>query len=294
MTDETGTTNPLYHALGLAQSEMTSVKFNKVNPHFRSGYADLSAIREATLPILNKHGLTITHTIGYDEGSGWFVRAWLLHPASGDTLISDFPLGNTADKPQQAGSAITYGRRYTWGALCGIVTEEDDDGNAAQEAVKAKPQSSTSMRVSHAEPANDNRPVAFDYVSWGKALVLAAGACKDADELDRLQEINEEALDKAKLEAPKIHERIQKRLDEAYNKLPAPTMNIIAPTNEITAFLHDLDTMLELATSRAAIDKIWAANKAATDAMKSEDFDRAARVYEHHVDRIRGPVDKAA
>lgn len=279
MTDN----NPLYAALMAAQGEMKSVKFNKTNPHFRSGYADLSAIRDATLPVLHEHGLTITHTIEYGDVSGWFVRAWLLHPASGEQMVSEFPLGDTANKPQQAGSAITYGRRYTWGALCGIVTEEDDDGNAAQEVAKAAP-----------KPANDNRKPAFDYVSWGKALVLAAGACKSAEELDGLVDLNQESLENAEQSAPKIYERIQKRLDEAYNKFPAPALPIVQPTNEIVAFLHDLDTLMELATSRAAVDKIWNANKAATDAMKSDDFDRAARMYEHHVDRIRGPVDKAA
>jgi hypothetical protein len=34
------------------------------------------------------------------------------------------------------GSALTYAKRYSWAALCGIAAEEDDDANAAQGAIK--------------------------------------------------------------------------------------------------------------------------------------------------------------
>jgi hypothetical protein len=34
--------------------------------------------------------------------------------------------------PQGAGSAVTYGRRYTLPMMTGTATEKDDDGNAAE------------------------------------------------------------------------------------------------------------------------------------------------------------------
>ena len=38
--------------------------------------------------------------------------------------------------PQQVGSAISYTRRYSLAAICGI-TQQDDDGNAAQGTTEA-------------------------------------------------------------------------------------------------------------------------------------------------------------
>lgn len=287
--------NHLGFALMKAQAEMGSVKFNKENPHFRSRYADLTAIREATLSILHKHGLLITHTIEHSSTAGWYVRGCLLHPASDKFVVADFPLGDTANKPQQAGSAITYGRRYTWSALCGLVTEEDDDANAAQAKIVERPH--VKPRFDTVSPplgeytqraANDNRPAAFDFVSWGKALTVAAGASVDPVQLDVLIETNQDMLARAEIEAPKIWERIQKRLDEAYNKFPAPKAPL--PTGGITpqdeAFIADLDRILGTAKSRTALDRVWNANKPVTDAMKAPDFDKAAKVYEDHVNRI--------
>jgi hypothetical protein len=42
-----------------------------------------------------------------------------------------YALNPTKNDPQGMGSAVTYARRYTLGATLGIVTEDDDDGNAA-------------------------------------------------------------------------------------------------------------------------------------------------------------------
>ena len=41
--------------------------------------------------------------------------------------------------PQEVGSAITYARRYLFGCLTGIVTDEDDDGAQAQSAARRAP-----------------------------------------------------------------------------------------------------------------------------------------------------------
>jgi hypothetical protein len=55
--------------------------------------------------------------------------------ASGQFIDSVYPLPNS-NKPHEMGSAITYARRYSWAAICGIAAEEDDDANAAQEGAK--------------------------------------------------------------------------------------------------------------------------------------------------------------
>jgi hypothetical protein len=120
----------LAEALSKAQSEMKNAVLNRTNPHFRSKYADLSAVREATLPALTKNGLAITQTMQMQDGGMRLITR--LHHISGEFLTSEFPLPMQVDKPQVVGSATTYARRYCWAAICGIASDEDDDAEVAQ------------------------------------------------------------------------------------------------------------------------------------------------------------------
>jgi hypothetical protein len=113
--------------LAAAQAEMGNAAYNKVNPHFKSKYADLAGVREATLPILNKHGFALIQTVTVMEGQ-MYLQTELAHKG-GEVRIGVFPIA--PGTPQQQGSALTYARRYSWSAITGIASEEDDDGNAA-------------------------------------------------------------------------------------------------------------------------------------------------------------------
>lgn len=115
-------------ALALAQAEMTNAAYNKVNPGFKSRYADLAAIREVTLPALNKNGLALIQTTQFAEGRLMLVTR-LAHKG-GQWIEGTYPIA-ISDKPQVMGSALTYARRYAWAALCGITAEEDDDAEVA-------------------------------------------------------------------------------------------------------------------------------------------------------------------
>ena len=52
----------LAEALAAAQGEMKNAPLNKVNPHFKSKFADLASIRDASTPALSKHGIAVTQT----------------------------------------------------------------------------------------------------------------------------------------------------------------------------------------------------------------------------------------
>ena len=49
-------------ALSRAQGEITGARKTSKNPYFKSDYADLYEVLEATRPILSKHGLSIVQT----------------------------------------------------------------------------------------------------------------------------------------------------------------------------------------------------------------------------------------
>lgn len=113
-----------------AQSELKNASLNKVNPHFKSKYADLAEIRDTVMPVLSKYGIALVQFTQIGS-AGFYLVTRLMHE-SGEMIESRFPLPDNVEKPQQMGSAITYARRYTMAAICGITAEEDDDGNAAQ------------------------------------------------------------------------------------------------------------------------------------------------------------------
>ena len=117
-------------ALAKAQAECQNVVMNKTNPHFRSRYADLSAVRDAVIPIFTKHGLSIIQCPTADADTGFHLETRLLH-ASGEEMVWRFPLPGDVSKMQVIGSAISYARRYTLSAVAAVASEEDDDGNAS-------------------------------------------------------------------------------------------------------------------------------------------------------------------
>lgn len=116
-------------ALAAAQAKMGNAAFNRVNPHFKSKYADLAAIREATLPALTANGLAIVqYTSAGADGEIWLTTK-LLHK-SGQSIEGTYPIARGT--PQQMGSALTYAKRYSWSAMCGVAADDDDDANAAE------------------------------------------------------------------------------------------------------------------------------------------------------------------
>lgn len=125
------TIGALAKALAAAQSELQPALKNARNPHLHNRYADLSAVYEAVRDVLPRHGLAVAQTMLPADGKA-HVRTWLMHE-SGEWLASEclMPLDHRGG-PQGMGSAITYARRYSLSAIIGVVSEDDDDAEAAQ------------------------------------------------------------------------------------------------------------------------------------------------------------------
>lgn len=115
-------------AFAAAQSAMgKAIKATK-NDHFKSKYADLSAVQEACFPALHANGFAIVQPNGVDE-VGEYVETIFMHE-SGERFSNKIYLKVGKPDMQGYGSAITYARRYGLMGLAGIAPE-DDDGNAA-------------------------------------------------------------------------------------------------------------------------------------------------------------------
>ena len=121
-------------ALAAAQGALKNPPKNKVNPHFKSRYVDLSDGLDAIRECLSKNGLAFIQ--GTSISDGMIVLNTRITHKSGQWLESDYPVGGFG-RPQEMGSAMTYARRYALFSLVGVAGEDDDDGNAAQAAEAA-------------------------------------------------------------------------------------------------------------------------------------------------------------
>jgi hypothetical protein len=119
-------------AYALAQKEIEGAAKDKVNPAFRSKYADLGSVVDAIKPALSSHGLSFLQS-SHDAENAAKVETILLH-ASGEWMsLGCVSVPVTKFDAHGFGSALTYARRY--GLLTAFgVAPEDDDGNAATKA----------------------------------------------------------------------------------------------------------------------------------------------------------------
>jgi hypothetical protein len=112
-----------------AQREFGPALKSSTNPHFKSRYADLAACVEAVIDALNNNGIGMMQKL-YENATGVSVETVFLHE-SGETIeCGVLHVPATKHDAQGYGSALTYARRYSLMAACGIAPE-DDDGNAA-------------------------------------------------------------------------------------------------------------------------------------------------------------------
>lgn len=116
-------------ALVKAKKSFRPALKDKTNPHFRSQYADLGNCIDAVDDALLANGIFMYQET-FENETGVSVETVLMHE-SGDVLrCGKLYLPASKLDAQGYGSALSYARRYSLMAACGIAPE-DDDGNAA-------------------------------------------------------------------------------------------------------------------------------------------------------------------
>lgn len=125
-------------ALVKAQSEMGNAVKDSRNPFFKSSYADLNSVREACIPALNKHGVSVLQPTSVIEGK-LYVETLLLHE-SGEYIsgMYEVVVGKQND-PQALGAAISYSRRYGLQSMVNIGAADDDGESAVTRNFNSKP-----------------------------------------------------------------------------------------------------------------------------------------------------------
>jgi hypothetical protein len=117
-------------ALAKANLEIHNPKFDKENPHFRSRFASLAAVRDALVPTYAKHGLSILQDLQTtDKGVACFTT--ILHASGEREVFGPFAVPSTKQDAQGYAAAATYAKRVHLQAVACVVGDDDDDGEEA-------------------------------------------------------------------------------------------------------------------------------------------------------------------
>lgn len=149
MNTQSTTISKISPALLKAQQQMGDAVKDAKNPFFKSSYADLNSVREASIPVLNAAGISVLQPTVFADGKN-FVCTMLLHE-SGEYLSSYTEiLSNKPSDPQANGSGISYARRYGLQSFLNIGAVDDDGETATGRTASSK---STNSGSKYAVPS---------------------------------------------------------------------------------------------------------------------------------------------
>lgn len=131
----------LFEALARAQGNFDQVKKSgkaniptKTGGNYSYNFAKLSDVLAATVPALNAEGIYFSQHPNYSlNGNGAMVTivSTLSHKSGAEISHESIPLFYNMNDAKQAGSVMTYLRRYGACQLLGIEGDDDDDAHVA-------------------------------------------------------------------------------------------------------------------------------------------------------------------
>lgn len=149
----------LFAALSRAQAKVENAKRGTTNPHFNKTYADLATVWDTIREPLTSEGLSVLQ-LPCEAPPGHVGLETIVGHSSGQSVSSKFFLAlKKADNPQDAGSCLTYMRRYALMGVAGIAPEDDDGNSASERPSPARPADDYSSTITetmkHLENATD-------------------------------------------------------------------------------------------------------------------------------------------
>lgn len=171
----------LFEALARAQANFGQVKKSgKANIPTKSGanytynFAKLSDVLGATIPALNNEGIYFSQHPNYSlssNGTIVSIVSTLSHKSGASISHESIPLFYNMNDAKQAGSVMTYLRRYGACQLLGIEGDDDDDAHVAtmnnsynnyksKQPVAKQPARQPQQAQTQAKPVQPTTPVA--------------------------------------------------------------------------------------------------------------------------------------
>lgn len=121
--------NELFAALSKFRENFRQPMKDKQNPFFKSKYVPLENVVEAIDEAIKGTGLAYLQ-YATSEGQDISVSTIITHTSGQYIEFEPLTLPASKADAQQAGSAVTYARRYALSTIFGVTFCEDDDANA--------------------------------------------------------------------------------------------------------------------------------------------------------------------
>lgn len=228
-------------AMVKAQKEFGPALKSSTNPYFTSKYADLAACVEAVIDALNNNGIALIQKC-HESDSGVNVETLLLHESGESLSCGVLHVPASKQDPQGYGSALTYARRYSLMAACGIAPE-DDDGNAASRTARNPLDSIPKLAgvaIPIPTPKVDLETIKEDIPSSVKTTLPSPGSVrlqipgKDAIECKNIEEFISQyntVADKVANSKLALADKQKKLLD--FNTLNKTTIEMLSPVQMV-------------------------------------------------------------
>ena len=188
-------------------SEVSKIAKDAKNPFFKSNYVTLDKLIEATRPILQENGLVVMQSPLSKEDGSIGIQTLLIHE-SGEFIESEpiFMKPAKANDPQQAGSIISYMRRYSYQAILNLNTGEDDDAN------KSTSEEDKKSKLNNKSYSNNKK---LSESQLKRMYVIGKNAGYENSKVDSMinQKYNKKACDMTKEEYDNVVEGLQKIAD---------------------------------------------------------------------------------
>lgn len=163
----------------------------KNNPVFKSKYANLEVCLDAVDDACLAAGIALYQET-FEDATGVTVETVFLHESGESLRCGKLHVPASKQDPQGYGSALSYARRYSLLAACGIAAE-DDDGNAASSQTQRRPAAKIlsapdpntgDVSWVNEDPQEDSR--AETRRMWLAETVAAINGAKKAGDLKRI------------------------------------------------------------------------------------------------------------
>jgi hypothetical protein len=155
--------NEIAAACAFAQVALRPALKDATNPAFKSKYADLASILEASR-VYAGHGIAVLQDVTSSE-AGVAVVTRLAHKSGQWIEFGPLTVPMQKKDAHGLGSATTYAKRYALQAALQIAADEDDDGNAATTPQPSRP-TAVAKPVFKGEPDETAPAAPKGYSDW--------------------------------------------------------------------------------------------------------------------------------
>jgi hypothetical protein len=208
----------IFEALVKAQKEFGPALKTSTNPHFRTKYAALDACIEAVIDALNNNGIMLMQQTHLCE-DGVIVETTFLHESGQQFSAGKLHIPASKHDPQGFGGALTYARRYSLQAACGIAPEDDDANKATAsyiESKKVEPKLAIKQALKPVDKVTSGKGGEWNIVlkeredgDWAGAIMdavnVALELAKSADDVNNIFKVNKAHFDRLKEETPTVY-----------------------------------------------------------------------------------------